>query len=183
VFPELTPSAPGAAGAPIGRPDDGFQWPNVGIIRRGGPTAAPAANVVAQVNLTFPANFGAQGLIDVSAGPALKTFATLDDAIWAARGLTVGKASMGVVKQPNGSFTVNELTVPDLIEMGADWNYVKDVTLIIGPDPVIPRSIVDIRQLTNAPAANGQLQSIWTRSGNTRYDAHDGRFDTGFNHM
>lgn len=65
-------------------------WRNMGVIRRDGAAAPPAANDVTQVSLTFPHNFGAQGLIDVSAGPALQSFTTLDDVIWAARGLAEG---------------------------------------------------------------------------------------------
>ncbi len=177
---QLTASAPMTT--PVAAPAAQPTWPNVGVIRRGGPDAPAAANVVAQVNLTFPGNFGAQGLIDVSAGAALATFSTLDDAIDGARPLAAGRASLGVVRQVDGSFTVNELTVPDVISIQADWDQVKDVTLVVGHDPVIPRTIDDIRQLVDMPD-HGQLMSIWTRGGNTRYDAHDGRFTGAFNHM
>lgn len=160
-----------------------FTWPNVGTFRPGGPGAAPAANVVAQVNLTFPSNFGAQGLIDVTAGPALQTFSTLDDAIWGARGLAAGRASLGVVKQADGAFTVNELTVPDIIAMTTDWDGVRNVTLVMGPDPTLPRNIDDLRPLADGTPEHGQLQAVWTRSGNTRWDAAADRFHVGFNHM
>ncbi len=176
-------AVPVRAGAPIGRPDDGFQWPSVGTFRPGGPGAKPAANVVAQVNLTFPSNFGSQGLIDVTAGPALQTFAKLDDAIWGARALAAGRASLGVVKQADGAFTVNELTVPDIIAMTTDWNRVKNVTLVMGPDPILPRAIDDLRPLADGTPAHGQLQAVWTRSGNTRWDNFGGKFGVGFNHM
>jgi hypothetical protein len=182
-----TTLAPATAPAPVAAParptDDGIRWPSMGTFRPGGPGAKPAANVVAQVNLTFPSNFGAQGLIDVTAGPALQTFAKLEDAIWGARTLSVGRASLGVVKQADGAFTVNELTVPDIIAATTNWDGVKDVTLVMGPDPTLPRSIDDLRALADGTEAHGQLQAVWTRSGNTRWDAVDGRFMVGFNHM
>jgi hypothetical protein len=169
--------------APATLPDDGFRWPSMGTFRPGGPGAKPAPNVVAQVNLTFAANFGAQGLIDVTAGPALQTFANLEDALWGARSLSVGRASLGVVKQADGAFTVNELTVPDIIAMTTDWERVEDVTLVMGPDPTMPRSIDDLRPLADGTPEHGQLQAVWTRGGNTRWDAGADRFHVGFNHM
>lgn len=78
---------------------------------------------------------------------------------------------------------MNELTVPDVLDMSPDWTRTKDVTLIMGPDPVLPRAITDLRQLADGTSAHGQLQAVWTRSGNTRWDAHDGRFVVGFNHV
>ena len=176
-------AAPARTAAPIGRPDDGVTWPNVGTFRPGGPGAKPAPDVVAQVNLTFAANFGAQGLIDVTAGPALQTFAKLEDALWGARSLSVGRASLGVVKQADGAFTINELTVPDIIGMTTEWTGVKDVTLVMGPDPTMPRSIDDLRPLADGTPGHGQLQAVWTRGGNTRWDAGADRFHVGFNHM
>ncbi|MCW2922304.1 MAG: hypothetical protein JWL76_2178 [Thermoleophilia bacterium] len=182
--PATLATAPARTSAPIGRPDDGFSWPNVGTFRPGGPGAKPSAHVVAQVNLTFASNFGAQGLIDVTAGPALQTFAKLDDALWGARALAAGRASLGVVKQADGAFTVNELTVPDVIEMGTHWDHVRDVTLIMGADPILPRVIDDLRVLSDGSPEHGQLQAVWTRSGNTKWTpGTDGRFRVSFNHM
>ncbi len=181
----LATTTPGTAPAPAATSPvaDDVTWPNIGVIRRGGPDAPPAADVVAQANLTFPKNFGAQGLIDVTAGTALQAFTTRDEAIRGARALADGRASIGVVLQADGTFTVNELTVPNIVSISPDWDRVKGVTLVMGPDPVIPRSIEDLRQLRELPAGNGQLQSVWTRSGNTRWDVFEGAFRVAFNHV
>ncbi|MCW2927498.1 MAG: hypothetical protein JWM86_1466 [Thermoleophilia bacterium] len=156
----------------------------LGAIRPGGPDAGPSRLTVAQMRLEFPSRFGAQGLVDVKAGYVLGEFGSLEDARWGARTLAEGRASMGVIRQPNGRFTVSELLVPDVIEPVQDWTHVKDVTLILGPDPILPRQFAGLQRLADGTPEHGELMSVWTRSGNTRWDVGaDGEFAVTFNHM
>lgn len=174
--PSAAPTAPAAPAAP--RPT----WPDLGVDRPGGPDAPASADTVAQVRIMFPMNFGATLLHDVRLGARLERHATLDDARQGARTLAHGKASIGVVREQGGGFSVAELVVFDNDQMGIDPKHHKDMQLILGPDPARTRVVQSIHLLKD-PGSRPVLEGLWIRGGNTfiEFDAN-GDGNVTFNH-
>ena len=150
--------------------------------RPGGDDAPAAPNAVAQVVIQHPKNFMARTAQDVRMGSVLETHASLEDARWGARALAVGRTSLGVVRQVDGSFGVAELLLFDNDLMGIDPARHKDMPLAFGPDPARTRVVETIHQLRE-PGDRPVLEGLWTRGGATYIEFDEnGDGTVTFNH-
>lgn len=168
--------------APAGPSAPSPTWPDMGVDRPGGPDAPASADTVAQVRIMFPMNFGATLLHDVRLGARLEWHATLADARQGARTLAPGRASIGVVHEQGGGFSVAELVVFDNDTMGIDPKVHEDTQLILGRDPARTRIVQSIHLLKD-PGSRPALEGLWIRGGTTfiEFDAN-GDGNVTFNH-
>ncbi len=142
------PAAPAAATDPATPRSADHGWGNM-IIRRGGPDAPPAANVVAQASVELPINFGVHVRLDVSTGEQLGTFTSIDDARRAVRALQAGgdRRNIGLVQEHRNSTTTVEAVELLLADIGAladaDWDQVTSSPIRFGRDANLANRFVE----------------------------------------